>query len=197
MTLKGRKNASRRFTNAQIAGIAVGSVLLIGALSFLGYQTLNPTSFVRQQIVGLDNGHGRNIILSDAQLAKLSGQLVDESADFFATDVMADFIERAVDATLDEDTIKSAVYDVVVTSGMDLSDTQKDAIAKQVRQNVEASWLAIMADNEGFSDDQLAFLTTLISERIAAELGNYTITTSDDYELASDDVTQSFVTEVL
>lgn len=192
-----RRSAPRRFTNAQIAGIALASAAAIGLLGFGATQLINPTSFVRQQISRSQVGKTDNIKLTDAQVTKLTDQLVGESLEFFSTDVMTDFIEKAVEATLDEDTINDAVLDVITTSGLELSDAQKDAIAKQVRQNVEASWLAIQADNDGFTDGQVAYLTQLISENIANELSNYTLTTDDDYTLSANDVTDSVVTEVL
>lgn len=197
MKFKDKRSAPRRFTNAQIAGIAVASAVGIGLLGFGATQIINPTSFVRQQFSGTVTDKTGGIKLTDAQVTKLTDQLVGESLEFFSTDVMTDFIEKAVDTTLDEDTIKDAVLDVVETSGLELSDAQKDAIAKQVRQNVEACWLAIQTDSEGFTDGQVAYLTQLISENIANELNDYTLTSDDNYNISSKETVNSVVKEVL
>lgn len=50
MKHKDKRNATPRFTNAQIAGIALTGTTTIGLLGIGATQLNNPTSFVRQRI---------------------------------------------------------------------------------------------------------------------------------------------------
>lgn len=196
--MKQQKNSRvlQRFTLAQIVGIACGSAALIGAVGFLMYQTLSPTSYIHQV------KHDRiesdaDFVLTDTQVRKLSDQVVKDSIEVLSTDVLADFINQAVDATLDKTTIETAINDVLASGDVSLTDAQKNEIAAQVRQNVEASWLALTTENGGFSEDQLSYLITLISNEISKYLSDQSITNMSDYSVSPDDIQESIITAVL
>ena len=196
MKLRKNQTGPRRFTTAQIAGIACGSAVVIGAVGFFSYQTLSPTSYIRQMThSGISSG--ADLILTDTQVRKLSDQVIQNSMEVLSSDVLADFINRAVDATLDKTTIENAINDVLAQGDVALTDAQKKAIAAQVRQNVEASWLAVTGDTEGFTEDQISYLTNMIAQEITNELSNYTVTSTGDVAASQSSSQEAIIKEVI
>lgn len=196
MNLHKKNDAPRRLTNAQIAGIACGSAVLIGASGFFVCRQVIPSVFPGKLS---HNGFSQtaDYVLTDTQVRKLSDQVVQDSMEVLSTDILADFIDQAVNATLDSETLETAVSEVLAQGDVTLTDAQQKEIAEQVRKNVEAVWLSLTASGDTFTDDQISFITNLVASEISDVLSNYTLTSNDDIAVSQEESQEAIIKTVL